>query len=528
MTDPEFFHQINSTTSLFAFTLFAPYVLKCHHDWSVMLSITILFLSSLVTSSLSSTPPPVSNFLMITNLILILQAVTMTHVSWVTKEDYDQQQSTLQSLAQLQSEGHIITKKYEEIKYLLGNVTHDLKSPLQAFRLELDSLRQGFDLEDTMSSAIAIASEEPLTQSINLLQSLCDFMLIMINRTLDYTKTVSGMKLISSHQTADLHEMMIWVKQLCLRSLHPIPIAIEPLPDDICSHIITDPQWFKENLLCLVSNAQKFSPDGVINIRCVFSPDDSEMIRVEVEDGGIGIPEEKMEQLFQPFQQAQLMAGGTGLGLFSLSKRIECLGGSCGVKKREDGQSGSCFWFTMRYRPDDEASMLASNHSQEEKEKEVEPTTRDLSELKLNILVVEDSLLIQKTTTRSLKKAGHTVEIANNGLDCLKLLNLSSLSSSSSSSPNQSQSIAYDVILMDLHMPIMDGLEATRRIRELENSSDDKDLRRQLIVGLSANSDSDTSEKAVSVGMNDFLAKPLKIAELNSCLQRLTGIPATE
>jgi signal transduction histidine kinase/ActR/RegA family two-component response regulator len=483
----------------------------------VILAITTLFFSSLIASILSSTPPQLSNFLTIIQVLLILQAVTTYHASCQSKEDYEQQQSALQSMAQLQSEGHIITKKYEEIKYLLGNVTHDLKSPLQAFQMELDSMRQGF--EDTLRSTTE--EQTPPNQSINsifLLESLCDFMLIMINRTLDYTKTASGMKLVPSHQTMDLFDMIAWVKQLSLRSSHPIPIEIEPLPEDICSHIITDPQWFKENLLCLVSNAQKFSPDGIIKIRCLLSSDDSEMIRVEVEDGGIGISEEKMEQLFQPFQQAQLMAGGTGLGLFSLSKRIECLGGSCGVKKREDGQTGSCFWFTMHYRPDDEASMLASNHSQEE-EKESKPSPRDISELKLNILIVEDSPLIQKTTTRSLKKLGHNVDIANNGLDCMKLLNLSPGSSPFPSSPCSQ----YDVILMDLHMPIMDGLEATRRIRELENLSEDKDLRKQLIIGLSANSDLETTEKALSVGMNDFIAKPLKVSELNSCLQRLIG-----
>jgi two-component system, sensor histidine kinase len=535
-----FFGSITiSPLSLFSISsaLFAPHVLRCHHLWSVLASSSFLLLQALLSFIFFTLPLSALFFII---FVLCLNCALLYETHCTTQQASTSSQLALDRLAHLQNQNSFQTKKCEEMKALLGNVAHDLKSPLQSFQLELESLTQGICTEE--SRGHSPLQQEQALESISLLRSSVDFMLVMINRTLDYTKTASGMKLSFLNQTMDLHEAMVWVRQLCNRSLSPVPIHIDPLPESLCSHIITDPQWFKENLLCLVSNAQKFSPEGEITLRCVFSPGEVDMIRVEVEDSGIGIPEERMEQLFQPFQQAQLMAGGTGLGLFSLSKRIECLGGTCGVKKRDDGANGSCFWFAMVYRPDYEASKQSKEERQQPShetlidDEDEAPATRSsassptpppsvpqvsLSDLRLNVLLVEDSLLIQKTSQRALMKEGHTVHIANNGLESVKMIQMAS------GRPR------YDVILMDLHMPVMDGLEATRRIRALEKSALESSeatphTQRHLIIGLSANSDLLTSEKALSVGMDDFLAKPLRIADLNSCLQRSFSRSETE
>lgn len=247
------------------------------------------------------------------------------------------------------------------------------------------------------------------------------------------------------------------------------------------------------------------------------------------------------------------MAGGTGLGLFSLSKRIECLGGSYGVKKRFNGRTGSCFWFTIPYRPDYDASISSlhnssssfsstssspslspstslsipnqlspkninykkndntKNENDNDNTNKIKQEQEDVNENEesnneinknLNILLVEDSILIQKTTKRTLSREGYNVDVANNGLECIKLIELNK---------------KYDVILMDLHMPLMDGLEATKRLRIFE-----KDLsfnQKHLIIGLSANSDEDSSNKAILAGMNNFIAKPLNATELKRCLK---------
>ena len=121
---------------------------------------------------------------------------------------------------------------------------------------------------------------------------------------------------------------------------------------------ITDNHWFKENVLCLLHNSVKFSADGTgqIDVTCTVNTLDSigssHLILVEVEDNGIGVPPDKLDSLFKPFSQVNRSQGGTGLGLFSLSRRIEALNGSFGVRRRTDGNRGSCFWFSIPYKMD--------------------------------------------------------------------------------------------------------------------------------------------------------------------------------
>ena len=156
------------------------------------------------------------------------------------------------------------------------------------------------------------------------------------------------------------------------------------------------------------------------------------LVLIEVEDSGIGISLDQRADLFQPFYQAQKRAGGTGLGLYSLSRRVEILGGSCGVKDRKNGQQGSCFWFTFPYVPDFTATNATSEDGSLSSGRR--PSGSDNSSLtalsqtsdsnrvgwaNMKILVVDDSLLIQKTTKRALNVAGYEVDIASNGKEGL-------------------------------------------------------------------------------------------------------------
>jgi CheY-like chemotaxis protein len=272
-------------------------------------------------------------------------------------------------------------------------------------------------------------------------------------------------------------------------------------------------------------------------------------LRIEVEDTGIGLSDEVMQSLFSPFKQAQRLAGGTGLGLFSLSRRVDAIGGRYGVKNREDGQQGSVFWFEIPYKPDLEyannlkdlspralafittksprhsvanSPTVSCKFARHERKCSVGKVVIATLATSLNILLVEDTLSIQKMTSMLLKKQGHTVTVAENGVEALELITaIYEEALRGVLVPSM-----FDVVLMDFQMPVMDGLEATRRIRALEtllnaDSSAGQPFH-QLIIGLSANSDDETVQLARSEGMDDFMEKPFKAAVFNEIFEKLS------
>ena len=386
---------------------------------------------------------------------------------------------------------------------------------------------------------------------------------------------------------------------------------------DICPLIITDRQYLSDNLLCLVSNAVKFSDRGAtidVHLRLennsklfcsrqvsfmdhlelsalsgglkFFSPRiasidmqlellastgrsadspnvPTEMVLVTVEDTGIGLSDEAKVNVFNTTQQVR-NSGGTGLGLYSLAKRIEALGGKYGVKNRSDGKQGSLFWFTFPYRPDTSASMefklelptlelpteyrysttglpmealmetpttatappspvtgLFGSSTGSPTRKSFEGRSKSRSSLQptlvippLRILLVDDSSAILKITGRFLKANGHTVETADNGLQCLERLKMGRRD--------------FDVLITDLQMPVMDGFTSVREYRAWEidcllASSEKEDegegLGRLYIIGMSANSDEESVKDALAAGMDDFVMKPFNYDVLAASLK---------
>jgi CheY-like chemotaxis protein len=236
-----------------------------------------------------------------------------------------------------------------------------------------------------------------------------------------------------------------------------------------------------------------------------------QQLRITVEDEGIGINDEKKSTLFKPFQQTMRLAGGTGLGLFSLSKRIEVLKGRFGVEDKPDGKQGSCFWFSIPYTPDEDSANVVSPMRLVESIDETSASARMMMTGAGDIiddnaptaLVVDDSAVIAKSTKRMLMNAGYKVDVADNGAIGLEKM----------------KAKVYSTVIMDLQMPVMDGLEATRRIRLFEDVAEFQasGIRRQFIIGASANGADDVMRDALESGMDVFVEKPFSVSILAEC-----------
>lgn len=323
---------------------------------------------------------------------------------------------------------------------------------------------------------------------LDCLESACAFMHSSIGRCIDFSKSDNGVGLSPSNSPFDLlsslRNPIKWV-QTVLPLNGSKSITLDPIPR-VSGKIISDKHWFEENLLCLLSNAEKYSSKGIIRVKVSIK---NKRIRVSVEDSGIGVSAASKLLLFKQFSKLDSMTvGSTGLGLFSMLKRTEALGGSCGVEDRGDKCQGSVFWFEIPYAPYEESEDVSSNSS---------PSSRSL-----NILVVDDSACIVKCMTNKLKSCGHSVISACNGAEAVdKMVEMRD---------------NLDLVLMDVQMPVMDGIEATKRYRQIE--LDTKSKKRLPIICSSANCGGQAGALAMKAGMDLFLSKPFTVDELTAAI----------
>lgn len=256
----------------------------------------------------------------------------------------------------------------------------------------------------------------------------------------------------------------------------------------------SDPTRLQQILFNLIGNALKFTQKGGVTVRVKPLDAEKSLFRFEVSDTGIGIPENKIESLFDPFTQANSSTnrqyGGTGLGLSICRKLSELMGEGVGVKS-ELGK-GSTFYFDVYLK---DAQGLCEIPQEEA------PQGADESAKKLSILVAEDNAVNQFLIKALLKKEGHTVDIANDGVEALEKL--------------QAPSASYDLIFLDIHMPKLDGVETAIQVRKLKN-----ECANLPIIALTANVLPEHRALYLKSGMNDFLSKPIDEALLLAALKK--------
>ena len=243
----------------------------------------------------------------------------------------------------------------------------------------------------------------------------------------------------------------------------------------------------RQILFNLIGNAIKFTESGSVHVTVteLNREDDNIGLQFEVRNTGIGIAEDQITRLFKPFSQADISTtrnyGGTGLGLPISKQLAELLGGEIGVDSTPG--EGSVFWFTIAAEEGDPANIA------DPKDRfETVYLLADLIERPLRILVADDNHINQKVAMAMLASLEGTVDVVGNGLEAVEAVMRS----------------PYDVILMDIQMPKMDGLDATRKIRELPGSASEIP-----ILALTANAMKGDREKYLASGMNDYVSKPI-------------------
>jgi CheY-like chemotaxis protein len=329
-------------------------------------------------------------------------------------------------------------------------------------------------------------------ENIEVLKHSAQNLFLLINNILDFSKIEAGkvdIERIPFNIIDLVKQIARSLEARASENLNTIEVIVDK---DFVPNLISDPLRINQVITNLVSNAIKFTEDGTIKIKLNQIAIQGKMstFKIEVIDSGIGIDKERFQSIFEKFAQAETNTsrqyGGTGLGLVITKKLLNLLGSE--IKFESELGSGSNFYFTLNLPIDTKLSAVNTNDLHEDYKEE---------NLKgLRVLLVEDNMINTKIAQKIMGQWDVIVDTAENGLVGVEKFNSNS----------------YDVILMDLSMPVMDGYDATIRIRE-----NDKLI---PIIALTASASFGYLDRALQIGINEYIIKPFNPKELNMKLRK--------
>jgi signal transduction histidine kinase/ActR/RegA family two-component response regulator len=327
---------------------------------------------------------------------------------------------------------------------------------------------------------------------VDTIQSSGEMLLALINDILDLSKMESG-KLSLDARPVDVRTVAREVVQMLNPQAQTKSLYLTAdIAEDVLPYFKGDAMRLKQVLINLVGNAIKFTQRGGVKI-IVRMQQDGRWLQCQVRDTGIGIAADRIDKLFQVFSQVDSSItrryGGSGLGLVICKRLVEGMGGDIGAQSVR--HQGSTFTFRIPVvkaeAPNNPAPVLRTSTAQ--------PSD-------MRILVVEDNQVNQVLALGMLKKLGLTADLARDGVEACDMV----------------RQHAYELVLMDMQMPRMDGLTATRTIRGMQ------EIRQPHIVALTANAMEGDRQACLEAGMNDFLPKPFKVTELQEKIDSVTRL----